>query len=148
GDRLVEPIAQPRGPAIGELGDDVIEELTEGLGDEPRGTVEVPPLDLFDLDAEPGRGVTAGLDVDPRPDVETELPPPFGRLGAAGDPIGDRAVDRGAELAVDLASHQELAAARLDRDQLERVDQPAILARLLEADRGQLLDDPRDEVPV
>src|SRR5262249_35831963 len=79
----IEPVAEARGRAVGELRDQVVEELPQRPGDQARGTVEVPPLDLIDPDAEPRRGVASRLDVDARADIEAELPPPFGRLRIA-----------------------------------------------------------------
>ena len=145
-DLVIEALVQARRPAAGDLGHQLIEVLTQKLGDDPGEAVQLPLLDLVDLDPKPGCSIDPGLDVDPRLHVEAKLPPPFGRLRAPADSLRDGTGHRGMKFPLDLAGDQKPAGARVDRDEPIRVDRASIFVRLLEGSRRELCDNAVEEI--
>ena len=64
-DLVIEAIVQARRPSAGDLGHQLIEVLTQKPGHDAGEAVQLPLLDLIDLDPKPGCSIDPGLDVDP-----------------------------------------------------------------------------------
>ena len=146
-DLVIQSPVELRCPAAGDLGHELIEVLSQKPGDDAGEAVELAPLDLVDLDPEPGRAVRTRLDVDLGFDVEPKLSPALGRVADCGR-LARRSgpVTGGWNSPSIWQATRESASARVDRREPEGMDRASILVGLIERARRELLDDPVEEI--